>query len=354
MVFHTTGTTGFPKFVEYPICSLIYQAQAIAHDFKITGDDTFAIIGPAAVGPNIRAYMCSPYTGAKIVMMEKFEAEEALKFIEREKATVAGIVPAQMVMMLRLPNFDKYDLSSLRLLFSASAALPYQVGVEMEERAGCSIVQLYGAVDWGGGMCSPLESSREERLLTVGKPYGGNEVKLVDEEDNEVPKGEIGEIRVKGPSSASGYYHNPEATWQAWTRDGWFNMGDLGKFDERGNLVVIGRKKDVIIRGGQNIYPAEVENLLVANPKVAAVALVGMPDTVMGERACAYVVTKQGQALTFEEMVSFLKSKNIATYKLPERLEIMDSLPLAGEQKVDKKILEKDIIDKLKAEDKLS
>jgi non-ribosomal peptide synthetase component E (peptide arylation enzyme) len=127
-------------------------------------------------------------------------------------------------------------------------------------------------------------------------------------------------------------------------------MGDLGKFDEHGNLIIVGRKKDMIIRGGQNIYPVEIENLLLTHDKVSAVAVVGMKDPIMAEKVCAYVVPRMGERLTFEEMVSFLKSKNIAPYKLPERLEILDSLPLVSGQKVDKKALEKDIARKLEEE----
>lgn len=351
LILHTSGTTGFPKFVEYPVCTLIYQAKTISSEFRINNHDIFGILGPAAAGPNIRAYMCSPLVGAKLVMMDKFEAGEALQLIEKEKITITGLVPTQIAMMLRHPDFNHYDLSSLRLIFSAGSALPYEWGMEMESRTKARVVQLYGSVDWGGGMCSTLSASQAERLQTVGKPYGGNEAKLVNENDQEVPVGEVGEIIVRGPSASSGYYRNPEATWQAW-KGGWFHMGDLGRWNEHGNLVIVGRQKEVIIRGGQNIYPAEIEKLLTAHPKVAAAALVGMPDLLMGERACAYVVSKEGQQFAFEEMVSFLKGNNVAPYKLPERLEIVDKLPLVGEQKVDKKALEADIKEKLKAEAK--
>ncbi len=351
LILHTSGTTGFPKFVEYPVCTLVYQAKTISHEFRISASDVFGILGPAAAGPNIRAYMCSPLVGAKLVMMDKFEAGESLQLIEKEGITITGLVPTQIAMMMRHPDFGRRDLSSLRLIFSAGAALPYEWGEEMEKRTRARVVQLYGSVDWGGGMCSPLDAPLAERLGTVGKPYGGNETRLVNEKGQEVPRGQVGEIVVRGPSSSSGYYHNPEGTAQAW-ENGWFHMGDLGRWNDHGNLVIVGRQKEVIIRGGQNIYPAEIEKLLTAHPKVAAAALVGMPDQLMGERACAYVVPKTGQQFAFEEMVSFLKSNNVAPYKLPERLEIVDKLPLVGEQKIDKKALEADIKEKLKAEAK--
>ncbi len=142
---------------------------------------------------------------------------------------------------------------------------------------------------------------------------------------------------------------DPEATRQAWG-NGWFEMGDLGKFDEDGNLMLVGRKKDIIIRGGQNIHPAEIENVLLTHPKISAVALVPMPDPVMGEKACAYVVPKAGEQLTFDEMTSFLRDKNMAPYKLPERFEVIGKLPLIAEQKPDKNTLRRDIAKKLEAE----
>jgi non-ribosomal peptide synthetase component E (peptide arylation enzyme) len=184
----------------------------------------------------------------------------------------------------------------------------------------------------------------------VGRPFEGNEIKLVDESGQEVPKGETGGIVVRGPCGGTGYYKDPQATKEAFTEDGWFSTGDLGKWDEQGNLMLVGRKKDVIIRGGQNIYPVEVEKLLVTHPKVLDAALVGMPHPVMGERACAYIVPKQGEQFTFHEMVSWLREKGVAPYKLPERLEFLDQMPMVADVKVDKKVLREDIARKLRAE----
>jgi acyl-CoA synthetase (AMP-forming)/AMP-acid ligase II len=198
------------------------------------------------------------------------------------------------------------------------------------------------------------DDPQDVRFLTAGRPVPGVEVKLVDDEGKEVSPGGVGEVWVRGPTFVSGYYRDAEATAQMWTQDGWFKMGDLGKWDYRGNVAIVGRKKDMIIRGGQNIYPVEIENLLILHPKVSAVAVVGMPDPVMGEKACAYIVPKSGETFTFEEMVSFLKSKNIALFKIPERLEIVERLYMvADNQKVDKKVLQQDIREKLRAEGKI-
>jgi non-ribosomal peptide synthetase component E (peptide arylation enzyme) len=225
------------------------------------------------------------------------------------------------------------------------------VAVEAEERMGCPIIQGYGAVDFGTGSTTVLGDPREVRLLTAGEPMPGCEIRLLDDEGLEVPRGEVGEIMLSGPVGASGYYRDLETTWQVWTRDGWYRTGDKGKINEQGKLMILGRKKDMIIRGGQNIYPAEIENLLLGHPKVLGVAVVGMPDPVMGERACAYVATRESQEFTFDEMISFLKEKNMAPYKLPERLELIESIPMVGaDQKVDKNVLRQDIIEKLKGE----
>ena len=184
----------------------------------------------------------------------------------------------------------------------------------------------------------------------MGKPRAWTEIKLVDDAGQEVPKGEVGEMWGRGPACTSGYYKDPKATWQSWT-DGWFATGDLGKFDEQGNLVIVGRKKDMIIRGGWNIYPKEIENILLTHPRVQDIAIVGMPDPLMGEELCAYAVPKIAQELTLEELVSFLQQKDVPSYKLPERLEILDKLPMVAEgQKVDKKLLRQDITQKLKSE----
>jgi acyl-CoA synthetase (AMP-forming)/AMP-acid ligase II len=151
----------------------------------------------------------------------------------------------------------------------------------------------------------------------------------------------------------SGYFRDDVATKKAW-KGGWFRMGDLAKWDDNGNLVIVGRKKDLIIRGGQNIYPADVEATLKTHPSIADAVIVGMPDPVMGQRCCAYIVTEQGRELSFEEMVAFLKEKKFAPYRLPERLEIIESLPRVGEQqKVDKKLLEQRIAEALKKEGKI-
>ncbi|MBI4333754.1 MAG: AMP-binding protein [Chloroflexi bacterium] len=351
LVLPTTGTTGYPRFVEHPICSRLNLGRAYVDIFGVTTGDIVAALTPASGGPNMAAYVAAPLVGAKIVMEERFEPEEALRLIEREKVTIACAVPAQLAMMVQHPRLSRYDLRSVRLWHSGGAYLPYEIGLEVEEKMGGKVVQSLGAVDWGSTSTTPPEASRRVRLTTVGKPVPGTDLKVVDEAGRELPRGEVGEIMGRGAGCASGYFLDPQATCQAWTAGGWIRLGDLGKFDDEGNLMVMGRKKDIIIRGGQNIYPGEVENILAGHPAVSSAALAGYPDAVMGERVCAFVVVRPGRRFTFEDMVAFLKANNIASYKLPERLELLEQMPLAGEQKIDKKALRQKLASKMATPD---
>ncbi|MEE8472974.1 MAG: AMP-binding protein, partial [Dehalococcoidia bacterium] len=196
------------------------------------------------------------------------------------------------------------------------------------------------------------DDPREARLRSVGRPADGLEVKLFDDAEQEVPPGEVGEVVVRGPHCLPGYHKEPDALAEAW-RGGWFHMGDLGRIDGDGFLYIVGRKKDMILRGGQNIFAAEIEEILTQHPKVMGAAVVRMPDPVMGERACAFVVPRAGEEFLFEEMADFFKKKKVASFKIPERLELIPELPLVSAQKVDKKVLEEDLINKLREEDKL-
>ena len=340
LLLHTTGSTGFPKLVEYPICCRICSNKDQIRVLNLDRYDTVAILGPALAGPNGVPNFTAPDVGAKIVILDYFSPEGALRLIEKEKVTFVSAVPAQLTMMLEHPRLQAYHLNSVRIWYSVGAPLPYKVAADIEEKMGGTVISGYGLTDWGGMTITPPEWPREIRLASSGKPIWGTEVKIVDDEGNEVPQGGMGEVWGSGPCCSSGYYNDQEATRQAWTEDGWFRTGDLGMIDEKGNLVIVGRKKDMIIRGGANIYPIEVENLLITHPKILQVAIVKMPDSVLGEKACAYVVPRQGQDFTFDEMISFLKAKEIALYKLPERLEIVDAMPMVGGgQKVDKNLL---------------
>ncbi len=353
-IMTTSGSTGAPKCVEWTGCARLAQARHYIKKLGLTRNDVIAAFSPSTgAATECLAYRCPPQVAAKTIMMERFTPEEACQWIERERITVAGIVPTMIIRLLEYPGLKDHDLSSLRILLSTASLLPYHIAKEAEERLGCFICQGYGSIDSGAITMCGIDDPKEARWQTVGRPFPGGEVILINEEGKEVPLGEVGIVTVTGPTCVGGYYKDPELTKQAW-QGGRFKMGDLGVFDAEGRLKIMGRQRDIIIRGGQNIYPKEVEDLLVQHPKIAEVAIVRMPDQQMGEKACAYVVPKPQQEFTFEEMVSFLKEKRIAPFKIPERLEIVKSLPLVpGGNKVDKRQLEQEIIEKLKTEKKM-
>jgi non-ribosomal peptide synthetase component E (peptide arylation enzyme) len=352
LILHTTGTTGMPKLVENAMCAQLWRGDSYIKLLELTSNDIIGMFAPVAGGPNGPVFFTAPRVPAKVAILEKWETEEALKFIQREKITMGFFVPTMLINMISHPEFDSYDLSSLRVIWTGGAPISYHQALEVEKKLGCPLLQHYGSVDADICTISAPGDAPEVRLLTVGKPLASPQIKLVDDEGREVGKGETGEVWGKGPASTPGYYGDEEATRQAW-RGGWFKMGDLAKWDDEGNLVIVGRKKDLIIRGGQNIYPVEVENSLRIHPKVLDAAIVGMPDPVMGQKCCAFVVLREGEAFSFEEMVGFLKQKKFAPYKLPERLEFIERLPRVGDQqKVDKKILEQLITEKLKSEER--
>lgn len=337
----TTGTTGLPKLVEWPIAPRVCTSKGRVDIWGLTRDDVTVAIAPHAGGAaGTLTYFAAPLVGAKTVMLEEFSPEEALAIIERERATAIGVVPTHLVRILELDT-SRYDLSSLRFIRSAGGYLPPQVAEEAEERLQAVITSDLGTQDVGSVSGCRVDDPKELRRRTVGRMLPGNEVSLRDEHGNPVPEGEPGILWFRGPHAPAGYYRDPDATAQVFDEEGWTTTGDIVMFDQ-GCLWILGRAKDMIIRGGQNIYPAEVEGLLNEHPKVASAAVVGYPDKEMGERACAFVIPKAGERMTFDEMVAFLKGKRLAMFKIPERLEIVQELPVVGDSgKIDKKVLRK-------------
>ncbi|MCD4721080.1 MAG: fatty acid--CoA ligase family protein, partial [Desulfobacula sp.] len=263
---------------------------------------------------------------------------------EKEKATAIGVVPTHLIRMLEA-DVSKYDLSSLRFIRSAGGYLAPQVAEEAEEAFGASITSDLGTQDMGSVSGCRVEDTKDLRRRTVGRMLPGNKVRLADKENKEktVPDGEPGILYFRGPHAPAGYYRDEELTSTVFDKDGWTTTEDIVKFDQ-GCLWILGRAKDMIIRGGQNIYPAEVEGLLNDHPSVASVAIVGYPDREMGEKCAAYVIVKSGKEFDFKTMVDYLKSKDIAMFKLPEHLEIVDEFPAVGDSgKVNKETLKKDI-----------
>jgi non-ribosomal peptide synthetase component E (peptide arylation enzyme) len=348
----TSGTTGVPKIVEWPLAPRVMTSKCRVEIWKLTGEDIAMAVAPFAGGAaGTLTYFAAPLVGAKIVLLEEFTPEGALEMIQKEKVTCIGVVPTHIIRMLEC-DLSKYDLSSLRFIRSAGGYLPPQVAMEAEERLGGKITSDLGTQDVGSVSGCSIDDPPDVRRRTVGKPLRGNVIKLLDENGKEVPPGEPGILYMRGPHSPAGYWRDPEATREVFDDDNWTTTGDIVTLED-GRIWIMGRQKDVIIRGGQNIYPAEIEGLLNEHPKVASIAIVAMPDREFGEKACAYVVPKPGETFTFDDMIQFLKAKKLAMYKLPERLEIIQAMPTVGDSgKVDKKVLKKDIEDKVSAEGK--
>ncbi len=352
----TTGTTGLPKIIEQTMAARAIRAsKPHIENWQLNADDIIVAIAPTAGAPGgTPTYFCAPMVGAKSALLYEWTPENALEFMEKEKATVIAVVPTHLARMLQLP-VENYDLSSMRFVRTSGGPLAPALADEAEERFHCPVLSTYGTQDTGSVSGMPITASKEIRRLTVGKPPAGNETKILDESGKEVKQGEVGLLYFRSPSAPAGYYRDLEKTMsEAFDPEGWACPGDLVVQDEEGYLRIVGRQKDIIIRGGQNIYPGEIEGFLTTHPKVSAAAVVAMPDKIMGEKACAFVVLrKKGEQFTFDEMVEYLKSKKIAMYKLPERLEILEALPVVSESKVDKKLMRQWVTDKLKAEGKV-
>lgn len=346
----TTGSTGLPKFAEYAAAGRLLYGESYVEILGLTGQDVLAALSPAAGGPNIPVYFAAPQVAAKSVFLEHFEVEAAFELIEKERVTVACLVPALLALMVSHSQPGHYDLSSVRFWLSVGAPLSANLAREAEAKLGGMVLNTYGAVDWGGVVFTSPSDPPETRYFTVGRPRAGTEVRIVDEEGRVAAPGKAGEVQGRGPSCSTGYYGNREATLKRWTSDGWLPLGDIGQWDENGNLILLGRKDDLIIRGGQNIQPGEIENHLLAHPGVKQAAVVGMPDTIFGEKVCAYIVPQTDRPPALREIVSFLSARKIAPYKFPERIEVVDTLPMVSDTKVNKRILQADIAAKLRRE----
>ena len=351
----TSGSTGLPKITEafgWPQL-LGYQ---VSERWNMNENDVLGLIVPFAGGIANNFWTAGIIGGSKMAFLEKFSPEEALMFIERENVTILVGVPAIGEMLVKAQNIKDYNLSSLRIYFTAGAPMPASLAEEIEEKMACKVVGLLGSMGFGPISMVSVDDPIEVRLNTVGNPLKGNEVKIIDTEGNEVLQGEKGELVCRGPYSFTGYFKMPDATLDVYggDKDGWFRTGDMAKIDENGFLSVVGRLKDVIKRGAMSIVPMEVENLLRNHSKVKDISVIGMPDHVLGERVCAFIIpVSDNDRITIDEMITFLREQNLAKYKLPERIEFIEEFPLVGGQKVNKKKLIEIITNKLQMEEEI-
>ncbi|MDP2645320.1 MAG: AMP-binding protein [Desulfobacterales bacterium] len=350
----TTGSTGMPKIAEsYGWNQLI--GHALREKWELTPEDNLGLIIPFPGGIANNFWASGIVGGCKMAFLEKFEVTDTLRFIERERITILFGVPTIAEKLLTAANLKEFDLTSLRIFFLSGAPTPPTLAAEAEQKLNCTVVTLLGCVDFGPISGISVRDRQEIRFTSAGKPFPGTEVRIVDGKGLDVPAGGTGELLCRGPYACTGYYNRPELTLEAYggDKDGWYRTGDLVRMDPEGNLYVVGRLKEIIKRGGMTISPAEVEDFLRRHPQVADVAVVSMPDPVLGERVCAFAVLRKQGRLDLAAMTSFLDQEGLAKFKWPERLEIVEDFPMAGGQKISKKKLSEMIAEKLKSEGKL-
>ena len=274
-----------------------------------------------------------------------------LPLIEKEHVTTVPAVPATIISYINDPDLGQYNLSSLKVCLVGGSKLQPEVAREMGPRLGAGVQQVLGMAE-GPNFCTRLDDPDEVKFNTQGRAFSpGDEVRVVNDDGEEVAKGEVGELTVRGPYTIRGYFNSPDHNAAAFTPEGFYKSGDLVRMHPSGNLIVEGRLKDTINRGGEKISAEEMENHILAFPKLLNCAYVAMPDPVLGEKACLFAVTAGGEKISLEELNNFLVSeRRIAKFKLPERLELVDQLPQTHVGKINKKELRRIIADRLKEE----
>lgn len=329
----TTGSEGIPKLAIYTLAAACERAHAQARLLGLTARDVILVLSPGT-GPARAAWLAAPIAGSCVLGLPVFSVAPALALIAQERATIVCGTPAQLAMLAA--RLEGTDTSSVRIWYTAGSVLPPPLAEELERSTRGIVLSTYGGADFGGWAAPDPTDPPEVRHRTVGRARGGTEFRIVDDEDKEVPGGQVGELMGRGPCCVSGYLG--EQGRLAW-RDGWFHTGDLASQDESGNIVVVGRLKEIIVRGGDKISPVEIETVLRTRPEVTQVAVVGVPDDILGERVCACVVPAgEAQPPDLETLREYLAVHGIARYKIPERMLILSALPLVGD-KVDRKAL---------------
>jgi len=279
-------------------------------------------------------------TGGKLVLLRRWDTDEAMKSIEQFKVTEFRGVPTMYIQMLNYPDAGKYDLSPLQTCICGSAPMPLEVARRWKERYSIDIWEGYGLSEATTVNCGNVAGKRPPKYGSIGICYQKcNTIKIFDQDDKELPPGKIGEIVIKGPGVMKGYWDKPEET-AAVIRNGWLHTGDIGRIDEDGYIYLTERKKDLIIRGGENVYPKEVEDVLHRHPQVLEAGVIGIPDPVYGEEVKAFVVLKAAGAACESELVDFCK-QHLPTYKRPKSILLMDSLPKSAVGKILRRELRK-------------
>jgi acyl-CoA synthetase (AMP-forming)/AMP-acid ligase II len=341
-IVYTSGTTGVPKGAELTHKNLISYVRGQTLAMDVNGEDRLLLDIPVNhVGGNVMAIMSMLYAGGTLVMLDAFVPQEVLETIQKEKITVMGQVPAQYILLMMSPDFDSYDVSSVRGAVVSAAPSPKELFGQVKEKFGLYPTNGFGLSEASGAVTfTRVDEDSFERLSTsVGKANPGIDISIMDPQGYHLPPGEEGEICIKGDAVMKGYYKRPDETELVLGEDGYLHTGDVGKLDEDGYMYILGRKKEMYIRGGENIYPPEVEDVLQEHPGVLFSAVIGVPDPVMGEEGRAYIVAMPGAEPPTEEKLKEWSSTRLARYKVPKYFVFRDALPLSPLGKVLKKVL---------------
>ncbi len=344
-IFYSSGSTGRPKGVVATWRQVIDSLCHIALNEGSSRGDVWLHTMPAG-GIPLLIIMRAIYHGATCVIMRRWDPEEACALIERERVTRTLVVPTMLVSLIHHQEVRRRDVRSLRqIIYGAAPCTPASIRLTMDVFPGVELLQMYGATE-ATGMATMLfpEDHREalrtgehDILASAGKPLPYMDVEVADELGNAVASGEVGEVLIKGSLVTPGYWNAPQLTAEA-VRDGWLHTGDMGRFDDRGYLYLVDRKKFMIVSGGYNIYPVEVENALARHPAVKEVAVVGVPDDRWGEAVKAVVTLRPGQRPSETELLRFCRT-GIAGYKAPKSIDFVDDFPRNAVGKLDKRAL---------------
>jgi len=340
MLMYTAGTTGRPKGVPLRHSAFVSYVLENVDPANPDIEERNLLTVPLYHVAGIQAMLAAVYGGRTLVMMRQFEVKEWLEAIQKEKATRAMLVPTMLKRVIDDPDYDKYDLSSLKVITYGAAPMPFEViNKAIRMMPWVKFINAFGQTETASTITAlgpedhNIEGTEEEKerklkrlSSSIGRPLPDVEVKIVDEEGKALPSLEVGEIWAKGPRIMTGYWRDEQKTSQVMTRDGWLRTGDMGWMDEEGYIYLAGRADDMIIRGGENISPEEVEDVLHSHPKVEEAAVIGVADPEWGQEPRAVVVLKKGEKATPEEMIEFCRSK-LSGFKRPRSVVFIDSLP---------------------------